>query len=147
MGLLIYETANPSSAFSIGNDYNNPIAHSFDGVTGSVLIRRYFVRNDDPTKSYDNIQVQPIHVSGDNIIAGGSGFIWKLISGDQQPLEEQWNLVTPANVVDIPDIGNGISADISTYEPFWLRIEIPKGAKVKSHEGIKLRVTASETAV
>jgi hypothetical protein len=147
MGLLIYETVDPSAAFSIGNDYSNPIAHSFDGVTGAVLIRRFFVRNDDPTKSYLDIQIQPIYVNGDNIIDGTGGFSWKLISGDQEPLKEQWELVSPANLVDIPDIGTGVSSDIATYEPFWLRIEVPQGASVKSHEGIKLRVIATEVAI
>jgi hypothetical protein len=147
MGLLIYEAAEPASAFSVGNDYTTPIAHTFDGVQGAVILRRYFVRNDDPAFSYSNIKVQPIHIEGDNIIDGTDGFLWKLVPGDQEPLEEQWGLVSPGNDIDIPDIGTGISSDTSTYEPFWLRIEVPRGASVKSHEGIKLRITATESAV
>lgn len=142
MGLLIYETAEPGAEFSVGNDFTNPMQHTFDGVQGAVLTTRYFVGNDDPNFQYSNIQVQPIHIDGDNIVGGGGGYSWKLIAGDQEPLEEQWGLVTPGNPVDIPDISN-----TSTYEPFWLRIEVPRGAQVKSHEGIKLRITATETTV
>jgi hypothetical protein len=146
MALLIYETADPGAAFSIGNDYSNPVQHSFNGVSGAVTIRRYFVRNDDPAFSYSNIQVQPVYVSGDNII-NADGFSWKLIAGDQEPLESQWDLVTPGSSIDIPDIGTGVSSDTSTYEPFWVRIEVPAGASVKSHEGMKLRTSATQTAV
>ena len=147
MGLLIYDEANPNAAFSIGNDFTNPLVATFDGAQGAIQTRRYYVRNDDSAFSYQNITVQPVFVSGDNIIDGTNGFSWKLIAGDQQPLEEQWNLVTPGNSVDIPDIGTLLSSDISTYEPFWLRLEVPRGASVKSHEGIKLRITAEQTAV
>jgi hypothetical protein len=147
MGLLLYETTDPNAAFSIDNDFSKPIAHTFNGSRGAVLTKRYFVRNDDSSFMYSNIKVFPVFISGDNIIAGGNGFSWKLTVGDQEPLEEQWALVSPGNEIDIPDIGTVLIGDVSTFEPFWIRIEVPKGASVKSHEGIKLRVAATETAI
>lgn len=140
MGLLIYEVADPETAFSIGNDFSKPVEHAFDGVAGGVIIRRYFIRNDDPAFTYSNIEVFPVHQSGRNIIDGTDGFSWKLIAGDQEPLEAQWALVSPGNTIDIPDI-----SDTSTYEPFWVRIEVPRGASVSSYEGLKLRVSATES--
>lgn len=147
MGLKIYRAPDPSSAFSLDGTFTNPLVNAFDGVAGSVLIRRYYVRNDDNTRSFADITVQPIFLSGDNIIDGTDGFNWKLIAGDEQPLEEQWELVTPGNSIVIPDIGTGVLADVTTYEPFWLRMTVPRGAPVKSHSGIKLRTSATEILV
>jgi len=147
MGLLIYQAPDPSSAFSDDGGFTNPLVNAFDGVTGNTLNRRYYVRNDSLSRSYSGVTVQPVHLSGDNIIDGTNGFSWKLIVGDEQPLEEQWSLVLPGNSILIPDIGTPTVADITTFEPFWLRIIVPRGAPVKSHSGITLRIAGTEILV
>ena len=147
MGLKIYETADPGSAFSADGLFTNAMSFAFDGVRGAVLIRRFYVRNDNVNFSYDDTKVQPVLISGDNIIDGSNDFSWKLIAGDPQPLDEQWDLVNPANQIDIPDIGTLSVSDIATFEPFWLRIRVPQNAAVTSYEGIKLRISTTEIAV
>ncbi len=147
MGLLIYESANPSAAFSATGLFTNPLVKVFDGVTGSIVDRRYFVRNDDSARSYSNSTLQPTLVTGNNIFDGTSGFEWKLIVGDKQPLEEQWGLVTPGNSIIIPDIGTALLSDTVTFEPFWLRMIVPRGAAIKSYSGITLNIAGTEILV
>lgn len=146
MALAIYKTPDPHSAFSTGTAMN-PLSHSFDGVRGGTVTRRYYVRNDSNLYYYTAITVQPVYSNGVNIITGTDGFYWKLIAGDTKPLEEQWSLVLPANQISIPNIGSAGSFDISTYEPFWLRIVVPRGAPTRNHIGIKLRLDFTQTAV
>lgn len=147
MGLLIYRAPDPSTAFSAGGTFTNPLVSAFDGITGNVLNRRYYIRNDAANRSYESITLQPVHLNGTNIIDGTDGFNWKLIAGDEEPLEEQWSLVSPGNQIVIPDIGTAVLADLTTYEPFWLRITVPRGAPVESHSGIKLKIDYTEVLV
>lgn len=147
MALRIYPSADPGAAFSIDEDFDNPLAHTFDGVAGAIIQKRYYVRNDDNLRSYQDIQVQPIHVNGLNIIDGTDGFSWRLIVGDEQPLEEQWSLVSPGNAISLADIGTPSVSDIVTFLPFWLRIEVPRGTPVQSFEGIKLRLSLTEILI
>ena len=147
MGLLIYQTANPASAFSAAGLFTNPLVQTFNGVAGSIVERRYYVRNDNVLNSYSGVTVQPRLVSGDNIFNGTNGFSWKLIIGDAQPLEEQWSLVAPGAAITIPDIGTALVADVATFEPFWLRMTVPRGASVESFSGIVLDIAGTETLV
>lgn len=147
MALKIYSSPTPSAAFSIDGSFDNPLLLAFDGVTGGIINKRYYVRNDDNTLWYSSIVIQPIYTSGDNIAEGANGFAWKLIAGDDQPLEEQWSLLAPGNSISIPNIGSPSGGDISTYEPFWLRIIVPRGAPIKSHQGIVLNISGTATLV
>ena len=147
MGLLIYSAPNPGAAFSADGLFTDPLTTAFDGTTGGTVSKRYYVRNDAANRSYESITLQPVHLSGDDIISGASGFGWKVFAGDAQPLEEQWSLVSYGNSITIPDIGTSVVADLATYEPFWLRIVVPRGASVKSYSGIKLRLSYTEILV
>lgn len=147
MGLLIYSAPDPSAAFSVSGQFTNPLSMAFDGILGSTVNRRYYVRNDASDRYYTGITVKPVYSSGDAIIDGTDGFGWKLYAGDSQPLEDQWDLLSYANTISVPDIGTAVVADTATYEPFWLRIVVPKGASVKSHSGIKLRLEYTESLI
>lgn len=126
----------------------NPIRHSFDGRVGGVLEKRYFLRNDDANTAFSGIQLYPVDLGGDHLTDGTNGFAWKLKAGDQQPLDQEWATIAPANTIMFSGIGDGtIGGDISTYLPFWLRIEVPKGANVSSYDDVVLRTTASGIAV
>jgi hypothetical protein len=146
MTLKIYENANPNTSFSISEEFSNPISHAFDGVNGGVIEKCYYVRNDNALNWYTNIKVQPID-GGDNIVDGSNGFSWKLYAGNQQPLEEQWSLVSAGNQITLSDIGSASNGDISTYLPFWVRIEVPAGSSVQSFQSVKLRINTTEGLV
>ncbi len=147
MGLLVYSAANPSSAFSTGGLFTNPLVKTFDGVTGNTVDTRYYVRNDSSARSYSGIVVAPRLGGGDNIFDGTNGFIWKMIVGDTQPLDAQWDLVSAANSIVIPDIGTPSVGDTTTFEPFWLRMIVPRGASIKSYSGVILDITGTETII
>jgi hypothetical protein len=143
MTLLIYEFPTPSSEFSIDSLFVNPLSMSFDGITGSTRTKKYYVRNSDAAYTYSGITLTPVDSGSPSIVDGTNGFSWKLIAGDSQPLEEQWTLITsPPGTIVIPDI-----SDISTYQPFWLRITVPKGASVETHSLVKLRLDYTQTLV
>jgi hypothetical protein len=139
MALKIYEDADPGAAFSDDDTFSNPIAHAFDGTTGGVVERRFYVRNDDIGKTYTGVTVQPID-GGDNLVDGSNGFSWKLAVGDTQPLEAQWDLVTAGDSISLSDI-----TDTTTYVPFWVRIEVPQGAEIQSFQTVNLRTQATES--
>lgn len=148
MGLKIYNEANPAAAFSSGGEFTEPISITADGVTGSTIIRRYYVRNDDTSKYYTNIEVFPTVNGGPDIISGAlPGFEWKLIEGDLQPLEDQWTITPPGNNISLADIGEVGNGDQTTYLPFWLRVETPRGVDVQSFEGVSLDISADENLV
>lgn len=151
MGLKIYDEVKPDTAFSIEGTFTNPLSHSFNGISGEVIQKRYYIRNDDAGYYYSNIAVQPID-GGDNIVDGigvTDGFMWQLIAGDTQPLEAQWNpeLAVPGEAISLGDIGSSSDGDTRTYLPFWLRITVPRGAIIKSYQGVTLKITATEGLV
>lgn len=141
MGLLIYESPNANTAFSVGSSFSNPVHHAVDGARGGTVVKRYYVRNDDSAFTYSNITVEPVRTSGVNVV-DSLGFSFKLIVGDSQPTEAQWAVTTAGAEIDIPDITSS-----TTYQPFWLRIQVPPNISATSYEGIKLRITAAETLV
>jgi hypothetical protein len=141
MALGIYAEADPGSAFSSEGTFDNPITTAFDGTSGGVVERRYYVRNDAPTLQYSDIAVSPVD-GGDNLVDGSAGYSWKLIVGDQRPLEEQWSLKTAGEEIDLSDI-----TDTTTYLPFWVRIEVPRGAPVESFQSVSLQIEATESII
>lgn len=143
MALKIYETPAPSTtAFSEDSEFTNPIRNAFDGRTGQVVQRRYFVRNDSSLSVYSGVKVTPIDTEGRNIVDGTDGFSFKMKVGDQQPLDQEWETIAAGNLIDIPNI-----SDNTTFEPFWLRIEVPQGADVQSLSDVKLRVEGFEDLI
>lgn len=144
MALKIYESADSSSAFSINGEFSNPIAHSFNGVTGGTVIKKYYLRNDDNTKYYNNITISAYVGSGQNITNGTNGFSWKFISGASQPLEAEWTLVSDGNSISMSQIGSYGSADTTTYYPFWIRITVPDNLSAQSFENATLRISLTE---
>jgi hypothetical protein len=148
MGLGIYEEATPSSALSDSGDYTNPLTVALNGTTGASREVRLYVRNDGSPAGrwYSTVSVQPVVDSGEDPISGPL-FTWKLIAGDTDPTEGAWSAVDGGNSISLSNIGSGGNEDTSTYLPFWLRIEIPKGAPVTSFDNVTLRITHTENLV
>lgn len=144
MGLKVYASANSSSDFSTGGTFTKPIAYSFDGVSGGVLVKQFYLRNDDVTKYYTNVTLSAYVASGQDITDGTDGFTWKMISGSSQPLEQEWGLVVAANTLSMSQIGSSGNGDNYTYYPFWLRIEVPSNLFVQAFENVKIRISYTE---
>jgi hypothetical protein len=147
MTLRIYQEADPSSAFSQSGLMTHPFRASIDGRLGGVVETLMYVRNDDPTTYYSGINVFPVDNNNTHIIDGTNGFVWKLNPGYQQPLDQQWSTITPANTITIPAIGGSGMPNTTSYIPFWLRVEVPAGANIGSFDGVVIRLTASGFAV
>lgn len=145
MGLKIYAEADPSTSYSTEGDFTNPIAQTFDGTTGTIVYRKFYLRNDNLSRWYEDITLQP-DASG-SWLNGTNGFSWKLIAGDPEPLEAQWELLIPANEVSLGDIGSAGNGDASTYLPFWIRMEVPQGAPVALNDDMTLVISATEHVV
>lgn len=144
--LDIYESADPSSAFTVSGNFGNPFTAAFDGVLGEVIERKVYVRNDDALYYYENITVQPID-GGDDIVDGSGvteDYNWKLYAGDSQPLEEQWELTSAGNQIALADLGSSGNPDTTTYLPFWVRISVPTGAPVNAYNSVLLRLSFDE---
>src|SRR5688500_171332 len=100
MGLKIYDEASPSSSFSTDGEFTNPITFAVDGVIGATILRRFYVRNDDAANYYTDIQVTPVVNGGVDIVTGATGgYRWKLIAGDTQPLDDEWETVAAGNTI------------------------------------------------
>lgn len=148
MSLDIYKNADPSTIFSSDSTFSNALSITVDGVIGSIIQRKYYVRNDNILRFYTNVKVKPKVLSGLDIITGANqNFIWKLNAGDAQPLEDQWTLVSAANTISLSDLGQSGSGDITTFLPFWLRIEVPRATPITSYQNIGLQTIADENIV
>lgn len=143
--LNVYATPTPDANFSGEGDFTNPLSFSVDGQTGATIARKLYLRNDDVTKYYTNITLEPVVLMGQDIISGAiDGFNWKLIEGDTEPNEIQWASVSPANQISFSDIGSSGNGDIVTYLPFWLRVEVPRGVDVQVFQSVSLSISADE---
>lgn len=139
MALNIYREANPSSAFSKDGTFSSPLSVALNGALGGVYEQRIYVRNDNVARVYTDITITPVD-GGDNIVDGTDGFSWKVLSGDQKPLEEQWDLQVAGDGVNVGNL-----TDTNTYLPFWIRVQVPEGADVTSYQGVQLEVEATES--
>ena len=146
MGLAIYESPNPDTAFSTEGIFTKPLTIAIDGAIGGTFVRRYYLRNDAPDRYWTNIEVKPLVLSGTDIVSS-NGFSWKLIAGDSLPLEEEWDLVSAGNTISLSNIGSSGNGDTTTYLPFWLRIEVSRGVDVQSFENVTLEISSDENSV
>jgi len=145
MSLNFYETPDSVSVLSDDASFSNAFSVTVDGITGGVVHRRIYVRNDDPTKFYTDIEVTPVVLSGTDIVTGATkGYVWKLIVDDTQPAEEEWGLTSAGNTIALTDIGESGNGDTTTFLPLWIRIEVPRSSPVTSYQNIGLRIQADE---
>lgn len=121
------------SPYSADGDWTNPFTVSVDGFHGQVKIGKYYVRNANPAKWYDSIQVHATQSGGGvDWLGGTQGHSWKFIPGDTQPTDEEWDNEIPNNTIDLPNIGSAGNGDVSTYLPFWIRIMVNDHTPVRS---------------
>lgn len=131
--LDVYESVDPGSAFSVNGAWTDPFKVSADGFHGQVQFYKMYVRNDDLAKWYDTLEISVQQtLGGIDWIGGTDEHSWKFVEGDAEPSEAEWELVSPANTIVLTDIGSAGGGDISTYLPFWVRVEIDDRTAVRS---------------
>jgi hypothetical protein len=139
MALKIYPDEGISDSYSQDGAMTNSFRQAFDGRTGQTRETKLYIRNDNASNTYTGITITPVSLSGRNIVDGTDGYSWKLSAGDTQPTFDGWRAVTEGSAISM-----GAIDDTTTYLPFWVRIEVPRGAPVETIEGVVLRVAASE---
>jgi hypothetical protein len=139
MALKIYPDEGISDPYSQAGVMTNAFRQAFDGRTETTRETKLYLRNDDAAKVYTGITIQPVSTSGRNVVDGTDSYGIKLNAGDTQPTADEWRSVSFGASISMSSI-----LDISTYSPFWVRIEVPRGAPAESHEGLVFRVSAEE---
>lgn len=139
MALRIYPDEGISAPYSQDGTMTNAFRQAFDGRTGQIRETRLYLRNDDALKNYTGIVISSVNLSGRNIADGTDGYSFKLSAGDTQPTSDGWRAISDGNSISMDSL-----SDTTTYLPFWLRVEIPKGAPVETVSGSTLRIVASE---
>lgn len=146
MSLAIYKKPTPSEVFSNDGSHDNPVRINIDGISGGIIAKRFFVRNDDITRYYTDITVSFTDNSFFGITDYNSWF-WKLKSGFFPPVSEEWNQLSRANSISLDNIGSSTQGNISTYLPFWLQVQVPDGADVQNITEVKLTLSFKEYLV
>ena len=139
--LQIYPDASAEGEYSQDGFNTNPIRWAFDGRIGGVIERLYYLRNDDEDTTFTAITIIPNPNPANDIVDGDDGYSIKLRAGTTQPTAQEWATISPGNEIAMDDL-----TDSLTFLPFWLRIEVPKGAPVDTITGTTLRVEGTEGA-
>ena len=145
MGLDIYSAPNEDSKFTT----QSPFTVTFDGRIGGAQDKCIYIRNDDTARWYENITVKAVDTVGIDVVDGTQeGFFWKLIEKDVAPSDIEWNELSPGNTLQLSvDLGSSTSADIVTYIPVWVRVQIPRGQRIQTIKDVVLRLEAQEHVI
>jgi hypothetical protein len=130
------------------DDGSLPITTTHDGVLGETVILKLFVRGDINTEWYEDISLIPISIVTPNEVDGTStGYGVKLIAGDTEPTEAEWDATDYASSISLANIGTAIAGDTNTYLPFWCRQECPAGVPADNRENTSLRLSYTANPV
>lgn len=153
MGLVIYYKDDDDQFVdvTIDGDLDSPIQTIHDGKTGDIKTVQLYLRNDDATKWFSNIYIQPFDLEDANpygdVIYNETGWGVKLSPGAAQPTTGEWDDIDWGRYIIMSDIGSDSSADTTTYYPFWYLITCPPNEDVKIKTDIVLKVSYTENAV
>jgi hypothetical protein len=130
MALKVYsydEFTETYTEHTMDGSMTSPIVTTHDSIELSVIQTKVFVRNDDPTKYYEDVTIKymPVSVVVNNV----NGWKFKCYSQDKQPTDMEWQTVSSGNEVILGDIGTTDAADLD-YHPIWLRVEAPRGIAI-----------------
>ncbi len=134
MALKVYQINEQDYVFSelsVGTFEEAAILSGVPG--GSAVVKKLFLRNDDPTKWYNNIVISPKTTIGGEIT--GTNLRIKLLSGNTKPTDADWaaaqvnadaSLESPLaggpRNTRVPELGEAGTAD-QRYYPFWIWVQ------------------------
>ncbi len=149
MSLEIYTAADPDTALSQDGDHTSDFLVSLDGKLGGVLQKKLYVRNTDSAVRHTGIALTvDAPESGSAFLDDSAGYSWLLYEGDTQPTDTQWEeILDIPNTIDLGDLGAADLPDTTTYLPFWVRVEIPRNADVRTFTDIRFKLTGQEILI
>lgn len=136
---------------SRGTDLISPVSTVHDGRVGGNVYCQLYIRNDESTKWYSNIQIIPIdtvdaYPYGD-VAYTETGWGVKLSAGAQEPSLAEWEDIAWGNTINMSNIGSASLADTTTYFPFWYMITCPPNELAKTKVDINLRVLRTNNSI
>ena len=144
MGLNIYTY--PIETAKIGGTTYIPI--TFDGVLGGSVDRKLFIRNDDLTLWFSDIQVQAYEDGTTLNVVTGPAWEIRLLEKDIAPSTEEWLAAAAGNQITLTsDIGTADRGDTSTYLSFWIRVTVPRDQEAQNITSVVLRIEATANLV
>ena len=146
MPLKIYDKPDKDSYLSMGTG-KDPFTVTLNGVTGGCVYKKLYIRNEDTAKWYSDISIRAVDSNGLlTYVDGSNGFEWRLIDGDVRPLLLTWDRTEPGNTLSFSGLvlGSSTLADISTYVPFWVKVDIERGQRISNLTNVVLRIYATE---
>lgn len=147
MSIGIYTDTDPTTLISQNDTFTNTLLVNVNGRLGGVFQKRLYVRNSEHNKSYSSIQVSVENPADPSLINGVQFTYWKLISGDLQPADWQWDGVTTGNIITLPSIGTVSIGDNTTYVPFWLYVRAPRNSNANTFITPNMVIRANEILV
>lgn len=127
MSLYVYSYDEFSESYIKHTDDGSmtiPFVTTHDPMELSVIQKKIFIRNDDPTNYYQDVNIK---WSPESVVVNNTnGWKFKCLAQDKQPTDLEWQVVASGNVVDLGDIGTTDAADLD-YHPVWTRVEAPRG--------------------
>lgn len=126
-----------------GEDTSYPVRSLANPQEANVLIKKLYLRNDDPTKYYTSVSLQ---YGPEAVIANELGFKYKILKQENTPTEADWLTVSSGNEVEFDDIGTESLASL-TFVPFWVRLEIPRSTPQGIYSEARLIITYTESSI
>jgi hypothetical protein len=120
----------------------------FDGQLGGDAVQLFHIRNSDALKYFTNISL--VYVPGVTNADGvwsDTGWSIKYLYGTRRPTELEWDSISSAQSVVIPDIGDTNAGDDSTYHPVWLRVYCPGNLDAHRRLGHTLKISYQDRVV
>lgn len=148
MGIRIYDADQVLYSSMAGTQYG-PARTNYDGRLGGAQEFLIFVRNNDASKYYTDVQLSIVETTPDDSVGpyGDTGWSIKLLYGTRQPTEAEWDSAPNDPLLVLPDIGESGSANTATYFPVWVRIYAPGGIAAQLRSGQEIQLQAIEETV
>jgi hypothetical protein len=151
MGLKLYNKKDDVFYEISSDDMTNPVTTVHDGRTGDTQTVQLFIRNDDITKWFSNIEISSLDLVDANpygdVYFSETGWGVKLSSSELEPNEDEWTDISWGNRIMISAIGADTGADTTTYYPFWYLVTCPPNTNAIIKEDIVLNVSYTENSV
>lgn len=140
--LKILDSTKTEFGTVVDDAYTDPLRTVHDGKLGGSYDVLIYLKNEEVTLYYTSVTVGPVSNSYDDISAewGETGFGLKMIYGERQPTETEWDQVKSGEAIAIPDIGSTDAADTQNFFPLWVRSVCPgkSPAQIKTNLSVKL---------